>query len=656
MLGQSITMLIPEVVGFELKGKPAAGCTATDIVLTVVKMLREKGVVGKFVEFFGEGLSSLSLADRATLSNMAPEYGATCGYFPVDSELLSYLDLTGRSREQIELVEKYAKAQGLWRESGIQSDYSDTLTLDLSTVVPALAGPRRPQDLVELTKVPQNFRESLKTVYNVKNQNAEAALEGIKGAENKKLTHGDIAIASISSCTNTSNPAVLVAAALLAKKALEKGIKTKPWVKTSFTPGSQVVAEYLKEAGLLKALEDQGFSIAGFGCATCIGNSGPLPEPVKNAIYKENLVTVNVLSGNRNFEGRVSPDSKASYLASPPLVVAYALSGSILTDWENEPVGTDKNGSNVYLKDIWPSAEEINNISADFVRKDLFSKAYSNVFEGSENWQKLDAPESEIYDWEEKSTYIRRPPFFDNFMQIKPPQEISSAAILAIMPDSTTTDHISPAGTIPPESPAGKYLKENGVEPEDFNSYGSRRGNHEVMMRGTFANIRIKNRMIPGTEGGYTLDPEGSIVPIFDAAEAWKKKGRSTVVIAGKEYGTGSSRDWAAKGPMLQGVKAVIAESFERIHRSNLIGMGILPLEFTGSDSAVALELTGKEEITIKNLNDMQPGGAVSALIKYSNGIEKEIKLLCRIDTPVEMEYWRSGGILNFVLKNMVNE
>lgn len=652
MLGQPVTMLIPEVVGFRLDGALPAGCTATDLVLKVVKMLRGEGVVGKFVEFYGSGLNTLSLADRATISNMAPEYGATCGIFPIDDELLSYLRLTGREEEQINLVESYARAQGMWRDDKNPPKFSSGLVLDMKDVVPAMAGPRRPQDLVSLPEVPANFRESLKTVYGVSDAklNASSAIEGM----DHKLSHGDVAIASITSCTNTSNPAVLVAAGLVARKALAKGITSKPWVKTSFAPGSQVVTAYLNDAGLSEDLDAQGFQLIGYGCATCIGNSGPLPPAVKKAIDHADIVTANVLSGNRNFEGRVSPDSKASYLASPPLVVAYALAGTVLIDFEKEALGKDKAGNDIFLRDIWPNQKEINDAVAAHLTSNLYRKTYADVFKGPSRWQELNAPTGDRYDWQPESTYIRRPPFFDGFAEDRGAMaDIENARCLAILPDSTTTDHISPAGTIPVDGPAGRYLKDHGVVPRDFNSFGSRRGNHEVMMRGTFANIRIKNAMVQGVEGGYTTDPDGETVSIYDAAMAWEQLGLPLVVLAGKEYGTGSSRDWAGKGPMLQGVKFVIAESYERIHRSNLIGMGVLPLEFESGDSVEVYNLKGIEEFSVKGLDQLKPRDHLTVSVKCADGSEKEIPVLCRIDTTVEMDYWRSGGILTYVLRNL---
>jgi len=654
MLGQPVTMLIPEVIGFRIEGELPPGCTATDLVLTVVKMLRQRGVVGKFVEFFGSGLNNLSLADRATISNMAPEYGATCGIFPIDEELLSYLRLTGRDSEQISLVEAYAKKQGFWRNDELPPDFTDTLRLNMADIVPAMAGPRRPQDLVPLNEIPQNFKESLKTVYGVKQTelNASSPLENIE----HELTHGDVAIASITSCTNTSNPAVLIAAGLVARKARELGIFSKPWVKTSFAPGSQVVTAYLDKAGLSTDLDAQGFQLIGYGCATCIGNSGPLPPAVKKAIDTADLVTANVLSGNRNFEGRVSPDSKASYLASPPLVVAYALAGTVLIDFDTDPIAVNADGNPVYLKDIWPTPEEIKGAISTYLTPELFRETYADVFTGPEKWQKLEAPAGDRYDWQNESTYIRRPPFFDNFADgAEAVGDIEKARCLAILPDSTTTDHISPAGNIPADGPAGRYLESHSVKLEDFNSFGSRRGNHEVMMRGTFANIRIKNSMVPGTEGGYTRNPEGKTVSIFDAAMAWSRLGSPLAVIAGKEYGTGSSRDWAGKGPMLQGVKLVIAESYERIHRSNLIGMGVLPLEFTDGGSAVSYKLDGSEKYSVRGLEKLKPQELLTVEVERIDGVSFEISVICRIDTEVELDYWRNGGILTYVLRKLQN-
>ncbi len=654
MLGQPITMLIPQVTGVCLEGILNPGCTATDLVLTLVQMLRARGVVGKFVEFYGAGLSSLSLADRATISNMAPEYGATCGLFPIDDELIAYMHLTGRDKQQIDLIESYAKTQGLWRNDEAPARYSDMLVLDLGEVVPSLAGPRRPQDRVDLHKISENFTQSLDTVYNIKGDELKTAIP-VAGMDHH-LTHGDVAIAAITSCTNTSNPAVLIAAGLLARKASSRGLKSKPWVKTSFAPGSRVVTAYLDAAGLTRSLESQGFHLVGYGCTTCIGNSGPLPPEIKEAIQAGNLVTANVLSGNRNFEGRVSPDSKASYLASPPLVVAYALAGTVLIDFKKDPLGVDEEGQPVYLKDVWPTSEEINSVLDQYVTSKLYREACSDVFKGTDRWQKLKAPSGSQYDWEEDSTYIRRPPFFENFENDRDIQSIADARCLAILPDSTTTDHISPAGSIPADGPAGKYLVSHGVRPADFNSFGSRRGNHEVMMRGTFANIRIKNAMLKGIEGGYSRNPKGDTVSIFDAADAWMKEGFPLIILAGKEYGTGSSRDWAGKGPMLQGVGAVIAESYERIHRSNLVGMGILPLEFDDGGSVASHGLDGSESYTISGLGELKTGSKMVVRAVRSDETVLDIPVICRIDTAVEMEYWRSGGILNYVLKGLKEE
>ncbi len=647
MLGQPLTMLIPNVVGFRLDGKLSPGITATDLVLKIVQMLREYGVVGSFVEFFGSGLDNLSLADRATISNMAPEYGATCGFFPIDNELLAYLRLSGRDEDQIDLVEEYAKVQGLWRDDKKPSKYSYVLELDISIIMPAMAGPRRPQDLVLLGDVSKEFDKALKDIYSVKNINGSSYIKEI----DHNLTHGDVVIASITSCTNTSNPAVLITAGLIAKKAVEMGLKSKPWVKTSFAPGSQVVTSYLEAAGLMKYLDKLGFNLIGYGCATCIGNSGPLPVPVKEAIISGDLVTANVLSGNRNFEGRVSPESKASFLASPPLVLIHALTGTIKTDLTQDPIGKGSDGKNIYLKDLWPAESEIKDAIAKYLTPEMFNERYSDVFAGSQEWQKLEYPEGTLYEWENKSTYIRKPPFFDSFLEASQKEEVSDikdAKCLAIFPDSTTTDHISPAGNIAADSPAGRYLVSKGIDQKQFNSYGSRRANHEVMMRGTFANIRIKNRMIPGIEGGYTLDSKDNTSAIYDAATSWN--GLPLIVFAGKEYGTGSSRDWAAKGPSLQGVKMVVAMSYERIHRSNLLGMGILPLEFTDGNSIDTLGIKGNETFSLKDLENIQPSCELTMEIKLTDGSSKSFPVKVRIDTGLELEYWKAGGILNYVL------
>jgi len=651
ILGQPVTMLIPEVLGFHLDGKLPSGCTATDLVLHIVKMLRREGVVGKFVEFFGKGLDSLSLADRATISNMAPEYGATCGFFPIDEELISYLKLTGREPDHLALVEAYAKAQGLWRNDAAPAEYSKVISLDIGHIFPAMAGPSRPQDLSPLREVPDNFLQALGSLYGIKE--AELAASSPIQSMKHELKHGDVVIAAITSCTNTSNPSALIAAGLVAKKAFERGIKSKSWVKTSFAPGSQVVTSYLKKSGLNTYLDAQGFQLIGYGCTTCIGNSGPIAPEIKKAIDSAKLVAVNVLSGNRNFEGRVNPDSKASYLASPPLVVAYALAGTILIDLESEPIARDGNGKPVYLRDIWPSPKEIKEIIGTYLSAEMFREVYSEVFIGSEEWKALEAPSGARYEWEPDSNYIRKAPFFDKIARTERANDIPNARCLAILPDSTTTDHISPAGSIPYDGPAGKYLAGKGVRFKDFNSFGSRRGNHEVMMRGTFANIRIKNAMADSREGGYTKGPNGQITTIFDASESWRKKGVPLIILSGKDYGAGSSRDWAAKGPMLLGVEAVIARSYERIHRSNLIGMGILPLEFQNEASASSLGLDGTEEFSISGLRDLKPGCKLIVAAKKSTGGEIEIPVLCRIDTQMEMDYWENGGILTYLLRNL---
>ena len=652
MLGQPVTMLIPEVLGFRLDGKLPPGCTATDLVLHIVKILRAEGVVGKFVEYFGKGLDSLSLADRATISNMAPEYGATCGFFPIDGELISYLRLTGREPDQVALVEAYAKSQGLWRNDTDPPNYSKVLSLDMGRIFPALAGPSRPQDSNPLKEVPENFRRALGSLYGI--EDARLTASSPIQSMNHELKHGDVAIAAITSCTNTSNPSVLIAAGLVAKKAFERGIKSKPWVKTSFAPGSKVVTSYLEKSGLAAYLDAQGFQLIGYGCTTCIGNSGPIAPAIREAINSAELITVNVLSGNRNFEGRVHPDSKASYLASPPLVVAYALAGTILIDFEKEPIADDGAGEPVYLRDIWPSSKEIKEALGTYLTPELFKETYSDVFVGPGQWKALEVPSGARYDWEPDSTYIRRVPFFDKLSKSRGMvNDILGARCLAVLPDSTTTDHISPAGSIPCDGPAGNYLAGKGVMSKDFNSFGSRRGNHEVMMRGTFANIRIKNAMANRREGGYTRGPDGQIATIFDVAESWRQRGIPLIVLSGKEYGTGSSRDWAAKGPMLLGVRAVIAQSYERIHRSNLIGMGLLPLEFQDGASADSLKLDGTEEYSITGLRSLKPGCTLTVVAKRIGGGEIEIPALCRIDTAMEMDYWKNGGILAYVLRNL---
>ncbi len=650
MLGQPISMLIPEVIGFEVKNKMPEGTTATDLVLTIVKMLRDKGVVGKFVEFYGEGLNNLTLADRATIANMAPEYGATCGFFPIDNETLKYLQFSGRDEETISLVEKYAKEQGLWASEDIE--FTDTMSLDMSTIVPTISGPKRPQDKVLLTDAKNSFFKVFQEATN-KSQFESSEVKG----EEYKIRDGSVLIAAITSCTNTSNPNVLIGAGLLAKKAVEFGLDVKPWVKTSLAPGSQVVTDYLKKAGLNEYLDKLGFNLVGYGCTTCIGNTGPLPENIVEAVQNNKLYGVSLLSGNRNFEGRISPHVKANYLASPPLVVAYALAGHMEFDLYKDSFGKDQNGKDIYLKDIWPSNKEIEDTLKQSLNAEMFIKRYSNVAEGPKQWQDIKSEKSSIYKWDSGSTYVKKPPFFDNLPDepegFKP---IKEARPLLILGDMITTDHISPAGSIQKDSPTGDYFMEHQILPQDYNSYGARRGNHEVMMRGTFANIRIRNEMAPGTEGGFTkLYPDNKIVPVYDAVVEYKKRGTDLVVIGGKEYGTGSSRDWAAKGTKLLGITLVIAESFERIHRSNLIGMGVLPLQFIDGMDRKSLQLTGSELISVLNLEEgINPSDQVDVEIKYISGEIKKIKALCRIDTKNELEYYKNGGILQYVLRNMI--
>jgi aconitate hydratase len=650
MLGQPISMLIPEVIGFEVTNKMPEGTTATDLVLTVVKMLRDKGVVGKFVEFYGEGLKNLTLADRATIANMAPEYGATCGFFPIDDETLKYLKFSGRDQHTVDVVEHYAKEQGLWASRDIE--FTDTISLDMSTVVPTISGPKRPQDKVLLTDAPTSFKKVLEEETNKKDH----SISKVSNTD-YEIKDGSILIAAITSCTNTSNPNVLIGAGLLAKKAVELGLEVKPWVKTSLAPGSQVVTDYLEKAGLNTYLDKLGFNLVGYGCTTCIGNSGPLSENIVEAIQKENVYAVSVLSGNRNFEGRISPHIKANYLASPPLVVAYAIAGHMEVDLYKDALGKDKDGNEIYLKDIWPSNKEIEDTLKQSLNAEMFIERYSNVSEGPSQWQKIQTEESSIYSWDEGSTYVKKPPFFDNLSD-EPEgfKEIKDARPLLILGDMVTTDHISPAGNIQKDSPTGEYFMEHQILPKDYNSYGSRRGNHEVMMRGTFANIRIRNEMAPGTEGGFTkLYPEEKVLPVYDAVVEYKKRGTDLVVIGGKEYGTGSSRDWAAKGTKLLGVKAVIAESFERIHRSNLIGMGILPLQFTNDVNRKNLKLIGSELISVLDVEKgINPSDEVTIEIKYTSGDIKKVKTLCRIDTKNELEYYKNGGILQYVLRNMI--
>ena len=650
MLGQPISMLIPEVIGFEMKNKMPEGTTATDLVLTVVKMLRDKGVVGKFVEFYGEGLNNLSLADRATIANMAPEYGATCGFFPIDNETLRYLKFSGRDELIVKIVEEYAKAQGLWASEDIE--FSDTLTLDMSSIVPTISGPKRPQDKVLLTDASKSFKQSFKEITNKKNFSYSKV-----NNTDYEIKDGSILIAAITSCTNTSNPNVLIGAGLLAKKAIELGLEVKPWVKTSLAPGSQVVTDYLAKAGLNTYLDKLGFNLVGYGCTTCIGNSGPLADNIVQAIQKENIYAVSVLSGNRNFEGRISPHIKANYLASPPLVVAYALAGHMDFDLYKDSFGKNKNGKEIYLKDIWPSNKEIEETLKKALNPDMFVKRYSNVSQGPKQWQDINTVKSDIYNWDEGSTYVKKPPFFENLSE-KPDgfKAIKDARPLLILGDMVTTDHISPAGNIQKESPTGDYFMKNQVQQKDFNSYGARRGNHEVMMRGTFANIRIRNEMAPGTEGGFTkLYPEGKVMSVYDAVVEYKKRGTDLVVVGGKEYGTGSSRDWAAKGTKLLGVKVVLAESFERIHRSNLIGMGILPLQFIENINRKNLKLDGSELISVIDIEKgLNPSDKIKLEIKYLSGDIKTINTLCRIDTKNELEYYKNGGILQYVLRNMI--
>jgi aconitate hydratase len=652
MLGQPISMLIPEVIGVKLLGNLREGVTATDLVLTVTNVLRKKGVVGKFVEFFGPGLHGLPLADRATIANMAPEYGATCGFFPVDHATVDYLRLTDRDAQTVALVEAYAKAQGLWRDEKTPDPvFTDMVEIDLSQIEPSLAGPKRPQDRVSLPQLMPTFDKLL----------AEAGREHEKKTAQKTsagydLHHGDVVIAAITSCTNTSNPSVLMAAGLVAKKAIEKGLKQKPWVKTSLAPGSQVVTRYLEEAGLQKHLDQIGFNLVGYGCTTCIGNSGPLPEPVAETVSKNDMIVSAVLSGNRNFEGRVHPQVKANWLASPPLVVAFALAGTTQIDLTKDPIGHNDSDQPVYLKDIWPTNEEVATAVATISNK-MFREQYADVFTGTQAWQKMQTPDGQTYTWRNDSTYIQNPPFFAN-MKATPDkiQDIKNARILAVLGDSITTDHISPAGSIKADSPAGKYLLSHGVAAKDFNSLGARRGNHEVMMRGTFANIRIRNEMVPGVEGGFTKF-NNEVMPIYDAAMRFQETNTPLIVIAGKEYGTGSSRDWAAKGPKLLGIRAVIAESFERIHRSNLIGMGILPLEFKDGANRKTLNLNGSEVIDIVGLTDnIKPRSDIKTIIQREDGTKTEVTLLCRIDTLNEVEYYRHGGILQYVLRKMLAE
>ena len=649
MLGQPISMLIPEVIGFKLTGALIEGTTGTDLVLKIVELLREKGVVGKFVEFYGDGLDNLPLADRATIANMAPEYGATCGFFPIDTETLRYLRNTGRNEERVLLVEAYAKANNLWRDDDYYPMYTDTLKLDMSSIVPAISGPKRPQDYVRLDNAKQAFLKEMNETFN-RPMDKKVNVEG----EDFTMSSGKVVIASITSCTNTSNPYVMIAAGLVARKAAALGLQRKPWVKTSLAPGSQVVSAYLEAANLQEDLDHLGFNLVGYGCTTCIGNSGPIQPEISTAIAEGDLVATSVLSGNRNFEGRISPDVRANYLASPPLVVAYALAGTININLTSDPISTTPDGKKIYLKDIWPSSHEVAELVEKTVTRTAFQSKYAKVFDGDEKWQGVNVTEGETYDWPSASTYVRNPPYFTEIAN--DPGSISSiknAKILAVLGDMITTDHISPAGSFLDTTPAGKYLTERQVPAREFNSYGSRRGNHEVMMRGTFANIRIKNEMLENVEGGYTKNLKGETTSVFDAAMAYKEKEIPLVVIGGEQYGAGSSRDWAAKGTALLGVKAVIAESFERIHRSNLVGMGVIPFEFTGDDNRKSLSLSGDERISIQDLETIKPLGEVDCEILYSDGESTTIQLKCRIDTAIEIEYVEHGGVLHYVLRNL---
>ncbi|QTG76295.1 aconitate hydratase AcnA [Trueperella pecoris] len=659
MLGQPVSMLIPRVVGFKLSGEIPPGATATDVVLTITQMLRQHGVVGKFVEFYGEGVGAVPLANRATIGNMSPEFGSTAAIFPIDDVTVDYLRLTGRSDEQIALVEAYAKEQGMWHDPSRETAYSEYLELDLSSVVPSIAGPKRPQDRIALDEAKQSFHQALPTFAGGEEERAHkiTPVTMADGTETE-LDHGAVAIASITSCTNTSNPSVMMAAALLARNANRAGLKPKPWVKTSMAPGSQVVTDYYEAAGLWDDLNALGFNLVGYGCATCIGNSGPLPPEVSKAVNDADLAVVSVLSGNRNFEGRINPDVKMNYLASPPLVIAYALAGTMDFDFATEPLGQDADGKDVYLADIWPDADEVQRTIDESVNREMFASSYSDVFAGDKRWQSLDTPEGSTFDWDAESTYVRKPPYFEGMtMELTPVEDISGARVLAKLGDSVTTDHISPAGAIKWDSPAGQYLDEHGIDKRDFNSYGSRRGNHEVMIRGTFANIRLRNELLDGVEGGYTRNfLNGEQEAIYDAAQAYQAAGVPLVVLAGKEYGSGSSRDWAAKGTALLGVKAVIAESFERIHRSNLIGMGVLPLQYPAGESAETLGLTGQETFELSGITELNEGTTpktVKVVATAEDGQSIEFDAVVRIDTPGEADYFRNGGILQFVLRNL---
>ncbi|MFC7909915.1 aconitate hydratase AcnA [Streptomyces nigra] len=678
MLGQPVSMLIPRVVGFKLTGELTPGTTATDLVLTITEMLRKHGVVGKFVEFYGEGVAATSLANRATIGNMSPEFGSTAAIFPIDAETINYLKLTGRSEQQLALVEAYAKEQGLWLDPKAEPDFSEKLELDLSTVVPSIAGPKRPQDRIVLANAAEQFKQDVLNYVDVVDEAGKESFPASdapavtpNGAPSNpvpvtapdgttyELDHGAVTVAAITSCTNTSNPYVMVAAALVAKKAVEKGLTRKPWVKTTLAPGSKVVTDYFDKAGLTPYLDKVGFNLVGYGCTTCIGNSGPLPEEVSKAVNEHDLAVTSVLSGNRNFEGRINPDVKMNYLASPPLVVAYALAGSMKVDITKEALGVDQDGNPVYLKDIWPSEAEVNDVVANAIGEDMFSKSYSDVFAGDAQWQALSIPTGDTFEWDPESTYVRKPPYFEGMqMEPAPVTDITGARVLAKLGDSVTTDHISPAGAIKADTPAGKYLTEHGVERRDFNSYGSRRGNHEVMIRGTFANIRLRNQIAPGTEGGYTRDftqPDAPVSFIYDASRNYIEQGIPLVVLAGKEYGSGSSRDWAAKGTALLGVKAVIAESYERIHRSNLIGMGVLPLQFPEGHTASTLGLTGEETFSFTGVEELN-NGTTPRTVKVTTDTGVEFDAVVRIDTPGEADYYRNGGIMQYVLRNLIRK
>ena len=654
LLGQPVSMLIPRVVGFKLTGELPVGTTATDLALTITEQLRKHGVVGKFVEFYGPGVAAVPMANRATIGNMSPEYGSTCAIFPIDEETINYLRLTGRSEDQLALVAEYAKVQGMWHDPSATPRYSEHLELDLSTITPSIAGPKRPQDRIALNSAKSKFHEALPSYIREKTATAPVSVE--MGEKKFTITNGDVVIASITSCTNTSNPSVMVGAALLAKKAVERGLTAKPWVKTTLAPGSKVVTDYYDRADLTKYMEALGFNLVGYGCVTCIGNSGPLPAEISAAINEKDLAAAAVLSGNRNFEGRISPDVRMNYLASPPLVVAYAIAGTMNHDFEKDPIGTDKNGAAVYLKDIWPSAQEIESVVANSITSEMFRKDYASVFEGDHRWKALDTPTGETFEWDPNSTYVRKPPYFEGMPRNPVPvTDIAGARVLAMLGDSVTTDHISPAGNIKADSPAGKYLQSHGVERADFNSYGSRRGNHEVMIRGTFANIRLKNLLLDGVEGGFTKNflDGGAQTTIYDASVAYQSAGVPLVILAGKEYGSGSSRDWAAKGTALLGVKAVIAESYERIHRSNLIGMGVLPLQYLDGSTAQSLGLVGDELFSITGITELN-NGAIPATVEVDAG-GKRFTVKVRIDTPGEADYYRHGGIMQYVLRSLIS-